>query len=196
MPESPRKKALPHGYQEPGIAQHAGRCQRESQLAHLRRLCPVADGNCPSSLCRGTFWSRLKEAVYALDASTIDLCLSVFSWAPFRSTKAAIKPHTLLDLRGNIPSFLHISAGNLHDVNVLDLLLPEPDAFYVMDRGYIDFERRCRWQVELFFKLFFQMDQATLRIKFFFGTSENCGQGSSVDRSLGLPAGSHRQKAT
>ncbi len=76
-----------------------------------------------------------------VDASTIDLCLSVFSWAPFRSTKAAIKLHTLLDLRGNIPSFLHISDGKLHDVNVLDLLLPESGAFYIMDRGYIDFER-------------------------------------------------------
>ncbi len=83
----------------------------------------------------------LNDTVYALDASTIDLCLSVFPWAPFRSTKAAIKLHTLLDLRGNIPSFIHISDGKLHDVNVLDLLLPEPGAFYVMDRGYIDFER-------------------------------------------------------
>ncbi len=87
------------------------------------------------------FGVDLKETVYALDASTIDLCLSVFSWAPFRSTKAAIKLHTLLDLRGNIPLFLHISDGKLHDVNVLDLLLPESGAFYIMDRGYIDFER-------------------------------------------------------
>jgi hypothetical protein len=87
------------------------------------------------------FGVDLKDAVYALDASTIDLCLSVFPWAPFRSTKAAIKLHTLLDLHGNIPSFLHISDGKLHDVNVLDLLLPEPGAFYIMDRGYIDFER-------------------------------------------------------
>jgi hypothetical protein len=90
------------------------------------------------------FGVDLKETVYALDASTIDLCLSVFPWAPFRSTKAAIRLHTLLDLRGNIPSFLHISDGKLHDVNVLDLLLPEPGAFYVMDRGYIDFERLHR----------------------------------------------------
>ena len=90
------------------------------------------------------FGVDLKETVYALDASTIDLCLSVFAWAPFRSTKAAIKLHTLLDLRGNIPSFLHISDGKLHDVNVLDLLLPEPGAFYVMDRGYIDFDRLHR----------------------------------------------------
>ena len=87
------------------------------------------------------FGVDLKDAVYALDASTVDLCLSVFPWAPFRSTKAAIKLHTLLDLRGNIPSFLHISDGKLHDVNVLDLLLPEPGAFYIMDRGYIDFDR-------------------------------------------------------
>lgn len=87
------------------------------------------------------FGVDLKDTVYALDASTIDLCLSVFPWAPFRSTKAAIKLHTLLDLRGNIPSFIHISDGKLHDVNVLDLLLPEPGAFYIMDRGYIDFDR-------------------------------------------------------
>ena len=90
------------------------------------------------------FGVDLNETVYALDASTIDLCLSVFPWAPFRSAKAAIKLHTLLDLRGNIPSFLHISDGKLHDVNVLDLLLPEPGAFYIMDRGYIDFERLHR----------------------------------------------------
>jgi hypothetical protein len=88
-----------------------------------------------------SFGVDLKDTVYALDASTIDLCLSVFPWAPFRSTKAAIKLHTLLDLRGNIPSFIHITDGKLHDVNVLDLLLPEPGAFYIMDRGYIDFER-------------------------------------------------------
>jgi len=83
----------------------------------------------------------LDQTVYALDASTIDLCLSLFPWAPFRSTKSAVKLHTLLDLRGNIPSFIHISDGKLHDVNVLDLLVPEPGAFYIMDRGYVDFER-------------------------------------------------------
>ena len=87
------------------------------------------------------FGLDLKDTVYALDATTIDLCLSVFPWAPFRSTKAAIKLHTLLDLRGNIPSFIFISDGKLHDVNILDQLVPEPGAFYVMDRGYIDFER-------------------------------------------------------
>ena len=84
---------------------------------------------------------ELDNTIYALDASTIDLCLSVFPWALFRSTKSAVKLHTLLDLRGNIPTFIHISDGKLHDVNVLDILIPEPGAFYIMDRGYLDFER-------------------------------------------------------
>jgi Domain of unknown function (DUF4372)/Transposase DDE domain len=83
----------------------------------------------------------LKNTVYALDSTTIDLCLSVFPWAHFRTTKAAVKMHTLLDLKGNIPSFIHISDGKLHDVHALDLLLPEAGAIYVMDRGYVDFTR-------------------------------------------------------
>ena len=91
------------------------------------------------------FGVDLKDTVYALDASTIDLCLSVFPWAPFRTTKAAVKLHTLLDLRGNIPSFLFISDGKMHDVNILDRLVPEPGAIYVMDRGYVDFERLGRF---------------------------------------------------
>jgi hypothetical protein len=90
------------------------------------------------------FGVDLKETVYALDATTIDLCLSVFPWAPFRTTKAAVKLHTLLDLRGNIPAFIHISDGKMHEVNILDRLLPEAGAFYVMDRGYLDFERLFR----------------------------------------------------
>src|ERR1017187_4166795 len=90
------------------------------------------------------FGVDLPETVYALDATTIDLCLSVFPWAPFRSTKAAVKRHTLLDLRGNNPSFIHISDGKMHDVNILDQLIPEAGAFYVMDRGYIDFQRLYR----------------------------------------------------
>jgi len=84
---------------------------------------------------------ELDNTVYARDSSTIDLCLSLFEWAPFRSTKAAIKLHTLLDLRGAIPAFVHISDGKLHDVNVLDMLALEAGAFYVMDRGYLDFSR-------------------------------------------------------
>jgi hypothetical protein len=84
---------------------------------------------------------ELDNTVYALDSTTIDLCLSLFEWAPFRSTKAAIKLHTLLDLRGAIPTFIHISDGKLGDVNALDLLTFEAGAFYVMDRGYVDFAR-------------------------------------------------------
>jgi hypothetical protein len=83
----------------------------------------------------------LSSTVYALDSTTIDLCLSVFPWAHFRSTKAAVKMHTLLDLRGNIPSFIYVSDGKLHDVHALDKLLPEAGAIYVMDRGYVDFAR-------------------------------------------------------
>ena len=225
------------------------------------------------------FGVDLRETIYALDATTIDLCLSVFPWAPFRSTKAAVKLHTLLDLRGNIPAFIHISDGKLHDVNILDQLLPEPGAFYVMDRGYLDFERlfrlhtagsffvtrgksnlrvqrrysravdratglicdqtvvltgfyssrnfdtplrrirfkdpktgkrlvfltnnfllsaltitelyRCRWQVELFFKWIKQH----LRIKQFYGTTENAVKDADLDGRVGLRAGGDRQKA-
>ena len=87
------------------------------------------------------FGVELNQTVYALDSTTIDLSLSVFPWAKFRQTKAAIKLHTLLDLRGNIPTFIHISDGKLHDLNVLDELIPEPASFYIMDRGYLDFAR-------------------------------------------------------
>ena len=83
----------------------------------------------------------LAESLYALDSTTIDLCLSLFPWAKFRKHKAAVKMHTLLDLHGNIPSFIHITDGKVANVRVLDEILPEPGAFYVMDRGYIDFKR-------------------------------------------------------
>ena len=163
----------------------------------------------------------LDQSLYALDSTTIDLCLSLFPWAKFRRRKAAVKMHTLLDLHGNIPTFIRITDGKTHDVNILDEFLPEPGAFYVMDRAYIDFERlfvftlcssffvvrtkknillrvsyfdartnkrlkfltnnfalpaltiaeiyRSRWQVELFFKWIKQH----LRIKKFYGASEN-----------------------
>jgi len=87
------------------------------------------------------FGLQLDETVYALDASIIDLCLSVFPWAGFRRTKSAVKLHTLLDLRGNIPSLVAITDGRYHEVNILDVLLMEPGAIYIMDRGYLDFER-------------------------------------------------------
>jgi hypothetical protein len=87
------------------------------------------------------FALELEQTVYALDSTTIDLCLSVFPWARFRSTKGGVKLHTLLDLRGNIPSFLHITEAATHDVHVLDVLIPEAGALYVLDRGYVDFAR-------------------------------------------------------
>ncbi len=94
----------------------------------------------------------LDETVYAFDSTTIDLCLSLFPWAPFRRRKAAVKLHTLLDLRGSIPSFIHVSHGKMHDVTALDYLPLEPGAFYVMDRGYVDFRRLHRFtQVGAFF---------------------------------------------
>ncbi len=83
----------------------------------------------------------LDQTLYALDSTTIDLCLSLFTWARFRKRKAAVKMHTLLDLHGNIPTFISITDGKVHDVNILDEILPEAGAFYVMDRGYVDFER-------------------------------------------------------
>jgi len=100
-------------------------------LIHEARRLYVDDG----------FGLELDETVYALDSSTIDLCLSVFPWAKFRKTKGAVKLHTLLDLRGDIPTFIWITDGKVHDVNVLDHLIPEPGAIYIMDRAYLDFQR-------------------------------------------------------
>jgi len=122
------------------------------------------------------FGVDLSNTVYALDTTTIDLCLSVFPWAPFRTTKAAIKLHTLLDLRGNIPSFIHISDGKLHEVNVLDQLLPEPGAFYIMDRGFLDFERLHRFHTAGSF--FVIRAKANLKVKRRYSRA--------VDRSTGL----------
>src|SRR5260370_27686700 len=90
------------------------------------------------------FGVELQHAAYALDSTTVDLCLAMFPWARFRERKGAVKLHTLIDLRGNIPTFLSITDGRVHDVNILDELVPDPGAFYVMDRGYLDFERLYR----------------------------------------------------
>lgn len=119
---------------------------------------------------------ELTNTVYALDSTTIDLCLSVFPWAPFRSTKAAVKLHTLLDLRGNIPSFIHISDGKLHDVKVLDLMLPEPGAIYIMDRGYLDYGRL--FELDLAGAFFVIRAKSNLQVKRRYS--------HDVDRSTGL----------
>jgi IS4 transposase len=91
--------------------------------------------------CQDEFGRELDETVYALDSTTIDLCLALFPWAHFRRYKGAIKLHTLLDVRGSIPSFIHITDGKVHDVRILDVLVAEPGSFYIMDRGYLDFAR-------------------------------------------------------
>ena len=122
------------------------------------------------------FGVDLDNTVYALDASTIDLCLSVFPWARFRTAKAAVKLHTLLDLRGNIPSFIHISDGKLHEVNVLDLLIPEPGSFYIMDRGYLDYERLYRLTLASAF--FVIRAKSNLKYRRLYSTT--------VDKSTGL----------
>jgi hypothetical protein len=104
-------------------------------------FCQILISQARSLYADEDFGIELKETAYALDSTTIDLCLSLFPWASFRKHKAAVKMHTLLDLRGNIPSFIEITEGTLHDVNILDILVPEPGSFYIMDRGYLDFER-------------------------------------------------------
>lgn len=118
----------------------------------------------------------LEQSLYALDATTIDLCLSLFPWARFRQSKAAVKVHTLLDLRGNIPAFIHISDGKLHEVNVLDHIAPEPGAFYVMDRGYLDFDRLYRFTVESAFFVVRNKRNVALRRRY----------SRPVDRATGL----------
>ncbi len=118
----------------------------------------------------------LEETVYAFDSTTIDLCLALFPWARFRRRKGAIKLHTLIDLRGNIPCFIHISSGKLHDVNSLDHLPLEPGAFYVMDRGYIDFARLHVFQVNMAF--FVTRAKKNLQCR--------CREKRAVDKTAGL----------
>ena len=134
----PRIETLSHGLPPAGPALDAGRCQRKARLGiHAALLITQAR----TLYVDEELGLDLTNTVYALDSTTIALCLSVFPWAHFRTTKAAVKMHTLLDLRGNIPSFIHISDGKLHDVHALDMLLPEAGAIYVVDRGYVDFAR-------------------------------------------------------
>ena len=144
MPACAKFQALSSRDSFGGGSQYPGQCQRGARLVHLCRFCSEPDRHRQAAVC-ASFGVDLQETVYALDTTTIDLCLSVFPWAVFRTAKAAIKLHTLLDLRGNIPTFIHISDGKVHEVNILDQLLPEPGAFYIMDRGFLDFERLYRF---------------------------------------------------
>ena len=127
---------------------------------------------------------ELSNTVYALDSTTIDLCLSVFPWAHFRTTKAAVKMHTLLDLRGSIPSFIHVSDGKLHDVYALDLLTPGAGAIYVMDRGYVDFARLYR--LPLAGAFFVTRAKSNLKTHRVYSAQTDRGTGILCDQTIAL----------
>ena len=128
------------------------------------------------------FGIKLQETVYALDATTIDLCLSLFPWAHFRKNKAAIKLHTLLDLRGNIPTFIEITDGKTHEVNILDILIPEAGAFYVMDRGYIDFKRL--YGIHLAFAFFVIRSKSNIKYRRLYSRPVDKSKGLRCDQTI------------
>jgi IS4 transposase len=130
------------------------------------------------------FGLELKDTIYALDSSTIDLCLSLFPWARFRKTKAAVKLHTLLDLRGDIPTFIWITDGKVHDVNVLDHLIPEPGAIYVMDRAYLDFHRL--YQLHQSSAVFVTRSKANTGLRRLYSHKVNKAGGVKVDQTVVL----------
>jgi hypothetical protein len=133
-----------------------------------------------------SFAVELEQTVYALDTTTIDLCLSVFPWAHFRQAKAAVKMHTLLNLRGNIPTFIHISDGKMHEVNVLDILIPEAGSFYIMDRGFTDF---ARWfalhQAQAFFVI---RGKSNLLFRRVYSRAVDKSTGLRCDQTIALTA--------
>lgn len=133
-----------------------------------------------------SFAVELEQTVYALDTTTIDLCLSVFPWAHFRHAKAAVKMHTLLDLRGNIPTFIHISDGKMHEVNVLDILIPEAGSFYIRDRGFTDF---ARWftlhQAQAFFVI---RGKSNLLCRRVYSRAVDKASGLRCDQTIALTA--------
>jgi len=134
--------------------------------------------------CNEEFGIKLNETVYALDSTTIDLCLSLFPWAKFRKNKGAIKMHTLLDLRSNIPTFIVITPGKVHDVNILDELVPEPGAFYIMDRGYIDFTRL--YILTQCFAFFVIRAKTNLKFRRLYSHSINKSTGLKCDQKIVL----------
>ncbi len=142
--------------------------------------------------CDGKFAVELENTVYALDASIIDLCLSVFPWAKFRKRKAAVKMHTLLDLCGNIPTFIWIAHGKIHDVKVLDQLLPEPGAFYIMDRGYLDFGRLYNLTASLSF--FVIRSKKNFKFRRLYSNTVDKYTGLRADQSIVLTGVNTRKK--
>jgi hypothetical protein len=137
------------------------------------------------------FGVELNSAVYALDSTTIDLCMSLFPWACFRSTKSAVKMHTLLDLRGSIPAFIRVTTGDSHDVHMLDQIAPEPGAFYVMDRGYLDFARLYR--LHLAGAFFVTRAKCNLDATRIYSAPADRAKGIIADQTVGLNGNlSHR----
>ena len=130
------------------------------------------------------FFNELDETIYALDSTTIDLCLSLFPWAKFRSTKGAIKMHTLLNLQNNIPAFISITDGSVHDVNILDELITEIGAFYIIDRGYADFERLYRLNISNAY--FVTRAKSNLRFKRIYSHHIDKSTGLICDQSISL----------
>jgi len=130
------------------------------------------------------FGVELEETVYALDSTTIDLCLSLFPWAKFRKHKGAIKLHTLLDLRGSIPTFIEITDGKIHDVNILDELIPEPGCFYIMDRGYLDFDRL--YLLNLFHAFFIIRAKSNLQFRRLYSHPIDKSTGLRCDQTIAL----------
>jgi hypothetical protein len=137
------------------------------------------------------FGLLLQETVYALDATIIDLCLSLFPWARFRKTKGGVKMHTLLDLKGNIPSFIAITEASVHDVNILDELLPEAGAIYIMDRGYLDFERL--YALHLCASFFVVRAKANTRLKRIYSMPVDKSSGLRCDQIV-VPTGYYPRK--
>jgi len=138
------------------------------------------------------FGVELQETVYALDSTTIDLCLSLFPWALFRTTKGAIKLHTLLDLRGPIPSFVEITDGKVHDVNILDEIIPEPAAYYILDRAYLDFKRL--YLLHLFQAFFVTRAQKGFRFHRLYSRSVDKSTGLQCDQTIVLKSFYPRKK--
>jgi len=130
------------------------------------------------------FSVELDQTVYALDSTTIDLCLSLFSWAKFRKRKGAIKLHTLLDLRGSIPTFIRVTDGLVHDVNILDELIPEPGCFYIMDRGYLDFDRL--FVLDLFHAFFIIRAKSNLQFRRLYSLPVDKSTGLKCDQTIVL----------
>jgi hypothetical protein len=125
---------------------------------------------------------ELDEMVYALDSTTIDLCLTLFPWAKFRRRKAAVKMHTLIDIHGSIPVFIHISEGKMHDVNILDILEPEPGAIYLIDRGYIDFGRLHKFAVNN--ATFVTLSKANMQFKRLYSGQSDISNGILSDQTI------------